>query len=123
MLRTGLGRCGVGVSSLTHALLLEGQGEARGSDLGLRGRLWRCGILVVGATASELLAVAGHGQSISRGELESVALVKSRGMGYCTEDPLVIGLLEELALGDRVVPVAELMRRVSKPGAQARKGG
>ncbi|GIW56641.1 MAG: hypothetical protein KatS3mg082_3070 [Nitrospiraceae bacterium] len=42
-------------------------------------------------------------------------------MGYCTEEGLVVEWLRERGLGDRVVRLEELVRRVSEGAVRSRR--
>ncbi|GBD31884.1 hypothetical protein HRbin33_00845 [bacterium HR33] len=127
-LRTGFLRrvpedCGVAVSSLTHAWLSGSLEVDAGPRLEVRAWLSGCGIKVVAATALELAeAKAWLPRGVfSAGQVESLALVRSRGMGYCTEEGLVVAWLRERGLGDRVVRLEELVRRVSEGAVRSRR--
>ena len=68
-------------------------------------------ITVVSATAVEIgpLASRDYRERLSIGEIEALALVRARGLDYCTEQQVVIEIMRELNLAERLVPVATLM--------------
>ncbi len=72
-------------------------------------------IAVLSATAVEIggLTSREYRERLSLGEIEALALVRSRWLGYCTEQRVVIGVMEELRLVGRLVPVTTLTVRSS----------
>jgi hypothetical protein len=46
--------------------------------------------------------------------------VVARGLGYCTEEPAVIRVMEELGVTARLVPLSVLLRG-APPGRRARQ--
>jgi hypothetical protein len=110
---SGGGSWAVAVSAATLRLAEQG-GVA---PLGLRRARF---VTVLAATASEVAAVVPRCpcDCLSRGEIESLALVVARGLRYCTEEPAVIRVMEELGVTARLVPLSVLLRG-APPGASA----
>lgn len=74
-------------------------------------------LTVISGTASELQVLFAHGVStrLGSGELESLALVMSREMTFCTADGLAIKTMRVLDVYDRWVPLEELLGTLDPP--------
>lgn len=74
-------------------------------------------LTVVSATSGELQGLYSHGVSkrLGAGELESLALVRSRGMTFCTADRLAVAAMRNIGLVDKWTPLAELLESCEPP--------
>ena len=74
-------------------------------------------LTVVSATGSELQAFYARDVStrLGAGEIESIALVMSRGMSFCTADYLAVKTMRDLGLYDRWISLEELLATLQPP--------
>lgn len=74
-------------------------------------------LTIVSATGSELQILYGYNVSrrLGAGELESLALLISRSMTFCTADRLAVRTMRDLGLYDRWVPLEEHLASLDPP--------
>ncbi|MBI2403688.1 MAG: hypothetical protein HYV20_13330 [Gemmatimonadetes bacterium] len=103
-----VGRSGIGIGSLAREALLAGEGAL---DVGTRRLL--AGVAVWSATSSEVRALLARDgcAGLSVGEVEALALVLARGVGYCTDQPIAVEVMRRLGARRRLVPLARVLAR------------
>lgn len=72
---------------------------------------------VLSATGTEIQTFYARGVStrLGAGEIESIALVMSRGMSFCTADHLAVKTMRDLGLYDRWISLEELLATLQPP--------
>ncbi|MBI4562825.1 MAG: hypothetical protein HY724_12340 [Candidatus Rokubacteria bacterium] len=74
-------------------------------------------LTVVAATATEVegLVAKGLQRRLGQGELESLALVVSRGHDFCTADKAAVREMKDLGVLGRWISLEELLARLNPP--------